>query len=116
MSLLVFSGCTSAGEVTPVENSVVLSSSDQKGDALLKDGQTVLLVMTEGVGSTKMGSRGKGRFVQTYRAASQTFGPAKVTKHTDVSLTFRTRHDTCVMTADHDLNCENAGTGYWKTM
>ena len=74
------------------------------------------MTFQSGPGSTARGERGPGLFTNTYRASSNTFGPAPVTSHTPDALTFRTRSTTCTLRAGGTVACADGTQGIWNAV
>ena len=83
---------------------------------LLLDGASVAMTFRTGPGSTVRGERGPGLFTNTYRASTNTFGPAPITSHTPDALTFQTRSTTCTLRAGGTVTCADGTQGIWNAV
>ncbi len=92
----------------------MVAQTSAQSALLFADGEVSILESTEGPASTRQGSQGKGRFLHTYRAVTNTFGPAPVVEHTSTSLTFRGPNTTCTVEAGGGLSCLNGSSGTWQ--
>ena len=116
------SGCTASAPptTTPTTTSTTTAPSGDRsspGAALLvRDGATVALTFQSGPGSTVQGSLGTGRFANTYRADTNTFGPAPVVSHTPQSLVFQTRSTTCTLATEGIVTCADGSRGSWNAI
>lgn len=80
---------------------------------LFSDQQVVNIDFTEGLIATWSGSRGKGKFHYTYRAASRSFGPLQVVMHDRDKLTVRGTHTACTLRRNRTVSCADGSTGRW---
>ena len=104
-------GCSSTA---PVGNA---GGSLSPGAALLlRDNATVAMTFQSGPGSTAQGRRGRGLFTNTYRATTNTFGPAEVLSHTPSALTFRTSSTTCTLATEGVVTCRDGSRGSWNAV
>ncbi|MBX3582685.1 MAG: hypothetical protein KF810_12385 [Rhizobiaceae bacterium] len=92
--------------------SAILAQADS--GKLLKDRQTVNLDFKVGPASKVQGSRGMGKFRQGLDEATESFGPAKVIKHTANKLRFRGKHDDCTLKVDRTVTCKSGSKGTWR--
>ena len=114
--LALVSACSAAPP--PVQGSVQAPGRTAVANPalLVRDGASVAMTFTSGPGSTRQGRRGQGLFTNTYRAATNTFGPAQVLSHTPTTLTFRTQTTTCTLAPEGVVTCEDGSRGAWNAV
>ncbi len=81
---------------------------------IFSDEQVANADFTDGPLSRVNGSRGKGRFFYTFRAATNTFGPLRVISHDRQAIVVRGRTTSCAFHRDRSIECENGSVGSWQ--